>query len=306
MLKLLKQSAFLHPKYWITWIGLLIFQVLVLLPHPIRVKIGTGLGKLTYHIAKKRRHIVETNLQLCFPDKTAKEQVSLVQDTFKSGGISIIETGLAWLRGPDSIIGRVEIEGLDNLRIAQARGQGVILMGMHLSTLDICGAALGRYIPFDVMYRRNKNLLLEAIMTNGREQNFPAAIERNDIRRVIRNLKQGHIVWYGPDQDYGRRNAIFSSFFGVTAATITATSRIAKITGSPVVSYSHFRNIETGKYTIHLEGPIDNFPSESETEDVAKINHLLEKAIAKAPEQYWWFHRRFKTRPNENHDVYSL
>lgn len=283
---------------------MLVFRLLVLLPHPIRVMVGTGLGKLTYHVAKKRRHIVETNLKLCFPDKTADEQVKLVQDTFKSGGISIVETGLAWLRGPDSILGRVEIEGLDILRQANAQGKGVILMGMHLSTLDICGAALGRYVPFDVMYRRNKNLLLEAIMTNGREQNFPEAIERNDIRRVIHNLKQGHIVWYGPDQDYGRRNAIFSPFFGVPAATITATSRIAKITGSAVVSYSHFRSIETGKYTIRIEGPIENFPSESDTDDVNKINQLLEQAVAKAPEQYWWFHRRFKTRPNENDDVY--
>ncbi|MFT6435268.1 MAG: KDO2-lipid IV(A) lauroyltransferase [Candidatus Azotimanducaceae bacterium] len=304
MLKLLTKPAFLHPKYWLTWIGLLIFRVLVMLPHPLRVIVGESLGKLTYQIAKRRRHIVEINLQLCFPDKTPDELINLTQETFKSGGISIIETGFAWLRGPDSILGRVEIEGLDILRGAQAQGKGVILMGMHLSTLDICGAALGRYVPFDVMYRRNKNLLLEAIMTNGREQNFPEAIERNDIRRVIHNLKQGHIVWYGPDQDYGRRNAIFSSFFGVPAATITATSRIAKITGSPVVSYSHFRNIKTGKYTIRIEGPIEHFPSASDTEDVNKINCLLEQAIAKAPEQYWWFHRRFKTRPNKNDDVY--
>ena len=217
----------------------------------------------------------------------------------------MIETGLAWLRGPDSILSRVEFEGLDVLREAQAKGKGVILMGMHLSTLDICGAALGRYVPFDVMYRRNKNLMLEAVMTNGREQNFPEAIERNDIRRVIKNLKNGHIVWYGPDQDYGRRNAIFSPFFGVSAATITATSRIAKITGSPVVSFSHFRNPETGKYSVRISPPLEDFPSDSERDDVNRINQLIEAAVSKAPEQYWWFHRRFKTRPDEAEDVYS-
>lgn len=217
----------------------------------------------------------------------------------------MIETGLAWLRGPDSILSRVEFEGLDVLREAQAKGKGVILMGMHLSTLDICGAALGRYVPFDVMYRRNKNLMLEAVMTNGREQNFPEAIERNDIRRVIKNLKSGHIVWYGPDQDYGRRNAIFSPFFGVSAATITATSRIAKITGSPVVSFSHFRNPETGKYSVRISPPLQDFPSDSERDDVNRINQLIEAAVSKAPEQYWWFHRRFKTRPDETEDVYA-
>ena len=216
----------------------------------------------------------------------------------------MIETGLAWLRGPDSILGRVTFEGLDILRAEQSKGNGVILMGMHLSTLDICGAALGRYIPFDVMYRRNKNLMLEAVMTNGRERNFPEAIERNDVRRVIQNLKQGHIVWYGPDQDYGRRNAIFSPFFEIPAATITATSRIAKITGAPVVSFSHFRHPKTGTYTVRIQGPLDNFPSESEAADVNRINQLIEAAVVKAPEQYWWFHRRFKTRPDENDDVY--
>ena len=304
MLKLLKNPTFLHPRFWLTWLGLVIFRVIVQFPQGIRVNIGQWLGALTFHVAKRRRHIVETNLLLCFPDKSPEQLSQLAQDTFKSGGISIVETGLAWLRGPDSIVGRVEFEGLEILRAAHARGRGVILMGMHLSTLDICGAALGRYVPFDVMYRRNKNLLLEAVMTTGREQNFPEAIERNDVRRVIHNLKQGHIVWYGPDQDYGRRNAVFSNFFGVPAATITATSRIAKITGAAVVSFSHFRDFETGKYKIRITGPLQDFPSESEADDVDRINRLLEAAIVQAPEQYWWFHRRFKTRPDKDDDVY--
>ena len=305
MIKLLKTPAFLHPRYWLTWFGLLVFRVVVMLPHTARTGVGEALGALTWHLARRRRQIVEVNLQLCFPEKSAEELAQLTKKTFKSGGISMIETGLAWLRGPDSILERVEFEGLDELREAHAKGKGVILMGMHLSTLDICGAALGCHVPFDVMYRRNKNLMLEAVMTNGREQNFPEAIERNDIRRVIQNLKSGHIVWYGPDQDYGRRNAIFSPFFGVSAATITATSRIAKITGSPVVSFSHFRHAETGKYSVRISRTLENFPSDSEENDVQRINQLIEAAVMKAPEQYWWFHRRFKTRPNENDDVYS-
>ncbi|MBT3737339.1 MAG: lipid A biosynthesis acyltransferase, partial [Gammaproteobacteria bacterium] len=169
MIKLLKNPAFLHPRYWLTWLGLILFRVIVVLPHTMRTNVGQALGAITWHLARRRRHIVEINLQLCFPDKPAEELTHLTRETFRSGGISMIETGLAWLRGPDSILGRVEFEGLDVLREAHAKGKGVILMGMHLSTLDICGAALGRYVPFDVMYRRNKNLMLEAVMTNGRE-----------------------------------------------------------------------------------------------------------------------------------------
>ena len=144
---------------------------------------------------------------------------------------------------------------------------------------------------------RNKNELLEAIMTRGREKNFPLAIQRDDIRSVLKSLKKGHAVWYGPDQDYGRKHSIFAPFFGNDTATIKATARIARISGSPIIVFMHRRSEDDQRYIIDLSEPLEGFPTENELADATLINSLIERAIEKAPEQYWWVHRRFKTRP---------
>jgi KDO2-lipid IV(A) lauroyltransferase len=259
---------------------------------------GSGLGILAYLIAARRRHIVRTNLKLCFPELDEKAVNTMVMENFRSSGISLIETALVWFTDPRRYRDMVDIEGLSNLENALSDDKGVILLGMHLSTLDFCGAVLATEQPFDVMYRKNKNRLLEAVMTRGRENNFASAIERDDVRQVIRRLKQGAIVWYGPDQDYGRKHSVFAPFFGQPAATITATSRIAAITGSPLVLFSHYRDLNNHRYRISLGAPVRDLPGESVEADCERINSLIEDAVRKDPVQYWWLHRRFKTTPD--------
>lgn len=258
---------------------------------------GAGIGFLGFLLARNRRHIVEVNISLCFPDLSRKEQARLVKDNFRSSGIGIVETANAWLGNVGKLKARYSIEGLENLRQALAGRQGVILLGLHLSTLDLSGAVLSSYIPFDVMYRRNKNPLFEAIMRRGRERNFPNAIDRNDPRAVIKSLRAAHALWYGADQDYGRKHSVFAPFFGIEAATITATARLAKMTGAKVVFFTHYRDDSTLLYRIRLGAPLNAFPSGDEYRDAARLNLLIEQAVRQQPDQYWWLHRRFKTRP---------
>jgi len=292
----LRQPEFLKPRYWPTWVGIGLIRLICVLPLRARWALGSALGLLAFYLARKRRHIVLTNLALCFPHADIQTRQRMLIENFRSSGISIIETAVAWFEEPAGYRTLVDIEGLENLRAAKAEGRGVLLLGMHLSTLDFCGAVLASETPFDVMYRRNKNKLLEAVMTRGRQRNFDSAIERNNVRQVIRRLKEGAIVWYGPDQDYGRRHSVFAPFFSRQAATITATSRIVKITGSPVVVFSHYRDLQQGRYRIRLER-LDDFPAGDDLIDCTLINSIVEKAISEAPEQYWWLHRRFKTQP---------
>lgn len=294
----LLQREFLKPNYWALWLGIGLVRLVCLLPLRARWKIGEALGLMGYRLARKRRHIVKTNLALCFPNLGEDERAVLAVDNFRSSGISIIETAVAWFENPAKFVDLVDIKGLEHLQAAIDQGNGVILLGAHLSTLDFCGAILGHHQPFDVMYRRNKNKLLEAVMTRGRQRNFASAIERTDIRQVIRRLKRGAVVWYGPDQDYGRKHSIFVPFFGQSAATITATARIAQITSAAVVPFSHYRDIQTGRYRIVLGQALDNYPSGDDEMDCIRINTVIERAIEKSPEQYWWVHRRFKTTPN--------
>jgi len=293
----LSQGKFLHPRHWPTWVVFGIAYLIVLLPYRVQIKIGAGLGKLGYIFAKQRRHIAKVNLALCFPRLDVPQQGELLKCTFRSTGIGLIETINSWLGNPIKMRDRFEINGLQHFTDALESNKGVLLLGMHSSTLDLCGAVLSGYAGFDVMYRRNKNELIEAIMTKSREKNFPSAIQRDDLRAVLKSLKQGHAVWYGPDQDYGKKHSVFAPFFDIETASITATARIARISGAKVISFTHYRSKDDSKYIINLTPPLEDYPSDNEVKDATRINSLIEAAILKAPDQYWWIHRRFKTRP---------
>ena len=266
------------------------------LPFDWQLKLGSWFGHLAYHLAAGRRSITTTNIKLCFPERSAEEQQELVKQVLVNSGIGIFETNYAWTRGVSNVQRRFTIFGLEHLEAAVSAGEPVMLLGMHFSTLDLCGAALNEAQPFHVMYRRNKNPVLEKVMSDGRQKNFPDAIERSNIRAVIKALKQNNIVWYGPDQDYGRKQSVFAPFFGIPAASITATARIAKMTSARVVPFFH-RRLANNHYEITLAAPLVNFPSGDDVADARQVNECVEKAILQAPDQYWWVHRRFKTRP---------
>ncbi|MFT5560489.1 MAG: KDO2-lipid IV(A) lauroyltransferase [Candidatus Azotimanducaceae bacterium] len=266
------------------------------LPFNWQLSFGASLGSVGYWLATDRRRIAETNIRLCFPQMSGSEQSKLVKEIFRNNGRGVMETSFSWSGRIADLENRIDISGLNHLQAAFSRGKGVMLLGMHFSTLDLCGAALAQKIPFDVMYRRNKDVLLEAVMRAGRTRNFPSAIERSDVRSVIKALKAGRVVWYGPDQDYGRKHSVFAPFFGINTASIKATARIAAITGAAVIVFQH-RRTEDNRYVITLSEPLVNFPSGQEVADAARVNQLVEDAVRQAPAQYWWLHRRFKTRP---------
>lgn len=237
------------------------------------------------------------NLSLCFPDLDEQALDALTKESFKHFGISLIETTLVWFHSPARFESAVTIHGLERLLAAEQAGRGVLLVGMHQSTLDFCGAMLGRELPIDVLYRRNENRLLEALMTLGRGKYFPHTIERGEVRQVIRRLKAGAVIWYAADQDYGSKVSVFAPFFGVDCATTTATSRFAKICDGPTLFLSFYRNLAAGRYDIHVSAPLENFPGDDPVADATLVNQYVQAAVEKAPEQYWWLHRRFKTRP---------
>ena len=215
---------------------------------------------------------------------------------FTSTGIGAVETAIAWFGDIERYRGRVTLDGLEALTAAQQRGRGVMLIGAHFATLDLAGALLSQAVELDVIYRYNKNPVIERAMRHGRERRFNGVIERSDTRTVLTRLKEGRTVWYAADQDYGRKVSLFAPFFGVPAATITATARFARFNASPAVFISHFRNVQTRTWSLHLR-EIDAFPSGDDAEDARRINAVIECEIRRQPDQYLWLHRRFKTRP---------
>jgi KDO2-lipid IV(A) lauroyltransferase len=285
------------PRVWGTWLIVAIGWLLARLPMSAIGKLGRWLGRIAYRLARSRRHIAEVNFRLCFPDLGEAARREMIQGVFQHVAVGALETMVVWL-DPDRDLGdRVTIEGLEHLRAAQAEGRGVLLVGGHFTSLDVMANAVSRAVDLDVIYRANKNPVWEWLQVRGRSRYCDGVIERSDVRQMIARLKAGRTIWYAPDQDYGPKHSVFAPFFGAPAASITATSRLAKISGSPVIFASHFRDWNTMTWHVKFSEPLDGFPTSDEVADAARVNQVIENAIRAHPDQYLWIHRRFKTRP---------
>ncbi|EGP21664.1 LpxL/LpxP family Kdo(2)-lipid IV(A) lauroyl/palmitoleoyl acyltransferase [Halomonas sp. TD01] len=296
--------SFAHPRYWPTWLAIGAMHVVAWLPWRLKLWVGKVIGLLAWRFIKRRRHITETNIALCFPEKSADEQHRLVKEIFIANGMGLVETATGWCRNAESLRHRVAYHGQENLARAQAQGKGVLIVGVHFSTLDLGGALHSLFFSADAVYRPHNNPLFERFMTRARSQVFGQAIDRHDLRGMVRRIKAGRTVWYSPDQDYGRDVSVFAPLFGQQAATIRLTAKIARLTGAPVVPLMYHRNPDNQTYTITCLPALDNFPSGDEVADATRVNEFIEQAIRKHPEQYLWLHRRFKTRPEGEAGVY--
>ncbi|MFW1677873.1 LpxL/LpxP family Kdo(2)-lipid IV(A) lauroyl/palmitoleoyl acyltransferase [Pontibacter sp. JAM-7] len=292
-----KNSHFLAPKYWPVWLGISLLWLLNRLPWRWQIRLGRLLGRLLFLTSPHRRRVTRTNIRLCFPELSHQQQSNMVKEVFANNGIGLFETAMAWWTPRKKLQPYIEMEGREHIEKALAEGKGIILLGAHFSTLDLGGLLFSEFFPVDAMYRRHNNPLLEHIITRGRERYFEVVIERSDIRQVVRSLRQNHIVWYAPDQDFGNRNSVFVPFFGVQAATITATTRLVKFNSSPVMMLAQHRKPDDSGYVLEVFPPIDPFPTGDEATDATLVNAEIEKAIRKDPAQYMWVHRRFKTHP---------
>lgn len=288
--------AFYGPRYWPTWVALAFFKLLGCLPMSVSLAFGRLLGDLFFYLARSRRRIAEINIAKCFPELTPAAQRQLVRNIMHSTGKSVVESAVA-LWGPVSQLQqRHSISGLEYLAAAQAKGQGVLLVGCHQTTLDAAGRILALYAKFDLLYRKDPNPLLAYQLIRARQVYAGSAIVRSDTRQLIKNLRQGHVVWYAPDQDYGARHSVFAPFFGVQAATVVGTARIAQLGHAQVIPFAHYRD-EQNCYHLELGPPLENYPAGDDVADATRINDVITQIIARQPDQYLWVHRRFKTRP---------
>lgn len=296
---------FLSPRYWHTWLGLGLLRISLLLPYPLMLALGRGLGGLLYHIAAKRRHVAQTNLRLCFPDLSEQERNRLARESFIAAATSLFEGALSWWGSDVRLKKLYRIEGLEHLEQARSDGKGVLLLGGHYTTLEISGRFLAYHVEgLQPIYKPAKNPLFEAVMAGSRKRLFDDLVPSSDLRRIVRNLKQGKVMWYAPDQDFGRRQSVFAPFFGFPTATLTTTARLAKLSGAPVVPYYSERLPGSEGFLVKLLPPLEGFPSGDDLADATRTNEILETQIARVPEQYLWLHKRFKTRPEGESRVY--
>lgn len=265
------------------------------LPLPLLAACGRLFGRLFYRFGRYRRHIVLTNLGLCFPGLTSAEKSTLARRHFEWIGRSLLERGLFWWASPARIRRLVRLEGAEIL--AALHGKPVILLVPHFVGLDSAWTRLTMDYDMSGIYANQNDPAFNAALYKGRAR-FGQSImlsRQDGTRRGIKAIKSGYPFFYLPDMDYGRRDALFVPFFGVPAATITGMSRLARLTGAIVVPVIA-RMTATG-YVVSIGAPWDNYPGASIEADTQRMNAAIEVEILKMPEQYYWLHRRFKTRP---------
>jgi KDO2-lipid IV(A) lauroyltransferase len=289
-------KSFWHPRFWPTWVGFFFIWLVAFLPWPIKRGLGRALGWLIFSLAKRRRHITEVNIRLCFPELDITAQQKLVKDTFLANGIGLFETATAWFRRPEYLRPITQIKGAEHLQKALDQGKGAIIIGIHFSTLDLAGAINKLYFDIDTFYRKHDNPVFEWIMTRSRQQIYGKAIDRHDLKSALKRIKQGRAIWYSPDQDFGHKVSVFAPFFGIEAASIKMTARLVKMTGCAAVPLA-VRRLADNRYELEYFPPLDHFPSGDDAADARRINTIIENIIRQHPEQYMWMHRRFKTRP---------
>ncbi|PAJ73254.1 lipid A biosynthesis lauroyl acyltransferase [Pseudoalteromonas sp. NBT06-2] len=292
---------FLHPKFWLTWIGTTILYLISWLPFKLQIVMGKGIGRLLYKYFKKRRHIAERNIQLCFPDMPKEQQSQLVVKNMENTGIAIFESGMSWW-WPQWRVKRHqgEIKGFHHIENIQASGKGVLMLVPHMLHLEMAGRMMGETQNGVGFYRPHNNTLLEYFMTKGRLRSNEYLIGKKDVKGLLKALSKQKLCYYLPDQDYGRKRCEFVPFFAMSqTGTTTGTTLFASSKNCETVGFSSKRTAE-GKYDIEITPMFENFPVGNETEDLTRVNQHIEYAVNNASEQYMWLHRRFKTRPDKD------
>jgi KDO2-lipid IV(A) lauroyltransferase len=274
------------------------------LPQSILLWLGRALAWLSWPAMGKRRRYARINIALCFPELDDAQRKRLLRDNLRATATGALELVRAWYAPSPVLAGLAEIDGIEHLRAAIAGGRGVLLFGGHFTTSELCARLLQEVAaqPVHVVVRRNNHRCLEAMFDRARRRRFAGTIAKKDVRGLLRVLSSGGVVAYSADQNFTYQNA-FVPFFGIPAATLTATPELAQRGKAVVLPFWFHRDVD-GRYHLRIEPQWSGWPSGDPTTDAACYMAELEKVVRQHPGQYLWVHRRFKTRPPGEADVY--
>jgi len=278
-----------------TYLLLAAMWLLHWLPMPLLAAAGRGLGWLLYHVVRERRRITLTNLGLCFPQLSPAEKSALARRHFAYFGRNMLELGLWWWASAARIRRLVKV--MHGERLAACHGRPVIFFAPHFVGLDAGWIRLAMDHAMVTIYARAKNPIFNAALRRGRLRFGKTTLfsRQEGIKSIIRPIREGRPFYYLPDMDYGAKDAVFVPFFGVPAATITGLSRLAKLTGATVIPI--ITRMAGNHYEIEVGDPWKDFPTDDTVADTRRMNAFLEIEILRSPAQYYWLHKRFKTRP---------
>ncbi len=290
------------------WLLVRLFTWFGTCPTRTRLRIGAVFSWLTLHLARSRVNIVRINIALCFPDETSDQREQWVRAHIRALSQSFVDRGVLWYGSEQAIEDMVQIDGVQRILDLTATNTPVILLAPHFVGLDAAATALTRYVVKGAtLYTPQSDPVIDDIVRQGRARfNDTRLVSRKEgVRGLIRYLRDGYPIYYLPDMDFGRQGSVFVPFFGIAAATLPTTAMIAQKWRARVIPITETWDPATGRYQVRVHPALENFPGTDTLEEAtARQNRLLEDWIRPDPSQYYWVHRRFKTRPPGDPKLY--
>lgn len=278
------------------------------LPLPLLGRIGVGIGSLLFVFMRKRRHITLTNLQLCMPHLSRAERLHLARSHFQYFARSVLERSILWWASPARLTRLIQV--VSPVPIQDMMNRPTIFLCPHFVCLEVAGVAITMQAPACSIYTKQRNKIFDAALRKGRLRFTPD--ENNLLSReagvkpIIRAMKNGRAFLMLPDMDFGVRDSIFTNFFGVPAATLTSPARLVSATDGQIIPV-------VTRFLPHYQGwqvifypPWDNYPDSDINIATRRMNAFIEERVLESPAEYFWSHKRFKTRPDGEKNVYAI
>lgn len=299
------RRAFLAPAFWPTWIALAALFLYTRLPRRLRNRISGRIGEWVYRFYDKRRRFAEVNVGWCYPDMGQDSQQRLVRAHFRAYMQILLDLPTLWWGRRIHLERLIKVREREHIDQALARGRRVILLTCHCAALDFGVIGLNFYYPITGLANRFDNPLVDWLVTRARSRFGIRVVERAEgMRALVRDVRNGWLKYYIPDEDLGLDHAIFAPFFGVPKATIALLPRLVQACGADVIPCYSYYSPEEGRYEIRVFPALENYPSRDLQQDVTTMNQCFEQLIALRPEQYMWTLRLFKTRPSGEESPY--
>lgn len=301
------------PKYWSAHIASWLLKSMAHWPDRLRYQLGKGLAFLATRFAKSRMHIARTNLRLCFPEWSDEQVEQVAQQQMHYFAQALMDRSLFWFGRKEALYSHIQPRDEHHLHEALAQNRPIIILAPHFVGLDAGGVRFNAEYPTVSMYQRQSNPVFDQLMLEGRNRSGTAYLysRQDGVRKLIKLLRENIPLYYLPDMDFGRKDAIFSTFFGQEAATLTALPKLANLTQAlivPCVTRIDPESMKQGKtrYIMQYYPAWDGYPDSvgDEAQAVRFMNEFIEARISEDPAQYLWMHKRFKTRPEGMAGVY--
>jgi KDO2-lipid IV(A) lauroyltransferase len=278
-------------------LGVFLFWLMHFLPFRILVAIGNGLGSIIYLFAAERRFVGSVNLKLCFPELSDEARNTLLREHFKMFTRGLIERSILWWGSAERINRLIRVEGIEHFEAIKDKPS--VLLTPHFVGMDVGGQWVAQRTDTVCMYANQKDPYMTDLLLKKRARFRQQRLysRQQGLRPILKGMREGMPFIYPTDQDQGIKDGAFIPFFGVPAATMTSLPRIAQMTGAKIVPCIT-RLLPGGEgYVLTFYPAWENYPSGDDIVDARRMNEFLEQRILEMPEQYFWLHKRFKTRP---------